>query len=238
MVVLLLLSTSAGGDDPGATATPPGRSRSTTTRVLKAGAKLLQGSGPAGKLDIHLVGFHPMKDDPDHQMVAHHFCRQVNDDFAQCALFDGAGSDANLNGPEYIISEKLFATLPAEERQYWHPHDYEILSGQLVAPGIPEAAEKKLMAGKMNSYGKTWHLWNTGTFGETADELPLGAPRLAWSFNHDAEAKPGLVEQRDETMGYDADAIRERRRDLATLANPQEGVDTPAAKFPKRAFRR
>jgi len=157
-----------------------------------------------------------MKDNPDHQMVAHHFCRQVNDDFAQCALFNGAGSDANLNGLECIISEKLFATLPAEERQYWHPHDYEILSG----------------------YGKTWHLWNTGTFGETADELPLGAPRLAWSFNHDAEAKPGLVEQRDETMGYDADAIRERRRDLATLANPQEGVDTLAGKFPKRASRR
>jgi hypothetical protein len=62
-----------------------------------------------------------MKDNPDHQMVAHHFCRQVNDDFAQCALFNGAGSDANLNGLECIISEKLFATLPAEERQYWHP---------------------------------------------------------------------------------------------------------------------
>ena len=58
----------------------------------------------------------------------------MNQDFAQCALFDGNGRDARLNGVEYIISEKLFETLPHEERQYWHPHNAEILSGQLVAP--------------------------------------------------------------------------------------------------------
>ena len=39
-------------------------------------------------------------------------------------------------------------------RKYWHPHNAEILSGQLVAPGIPEPVEKELMKGKMNSVRK------------------------------------------------------------------------------------
>jgi len=50
--------------------------------------------------------FHPMKQEPAHQMEAHHFCKQVNEDFAQCVLFDGNTSAANMTGVEYIISEK------------------------------------------------------------------------------------------------------------------------------------
>jgi hypothetical protein len=26
-------------------------------------------------------------------------------------------------------------------------------------PGLPDATEKEALAGKMNSYGKTWHVW-------------------------------------------------------------------------------
>lgn len=85
----------------------------------------------------------------------------MNGDFAQCILFDGNGPEARLTGIEYIISEKLFQNLPEEEQQYWHPHNFEILSGQLVAPAIPEIAEHELMLLKMNSYGKTWHVWDT-----------------------------------------------------------------------------
>jgi hypothetical protein len=182
---------------------------------------------------VYLVGFHPMKERPDHQMEAHHYCHQVNEDFAQCALFDGNGRTARLNGIEYIISEKLFATLPAAERAYWHPHNAEILSGQLVAPGIPAVAEKELMRGKMNSYGKTWHVWNTGAADLPADALPLGPPMLAWSFNRDGEARPGLVERRDERMGIDSADKRRQRADLAALARPQSGVDALRAAFPQ-----
>ena len=115
-----------------------------------------------------------MKESPHDQMEAHHYCQQINEDFAQCALFDGNTKDANLNGIEYIISEKLFNTLPEKEKKYWHPHNGEILSGQLVAPGIPEVAEKALMKEKMNSYGKTWHLWNTGYEGKPGDDVAFG----------------------------------------------------------------
>jgi hypothetical protein len=203
----------------------PGDEKTAKTKTLEVGAKLLQGNSPVAKMDIYLDGFHPMKDHPDHQMEAHHYCHQMNEDFAQCALFDGNGPKSNLNGIEYIISEKLFNTLPAAEKKYWHPHNGEILSGQLVAPGIPPAAEKALMKDKMNSYGKTWHVWNTGSPDLPADKLPLGEPMLAWSFSRDGEAKPGLVEGRDRRMGVDSKRKRGDRAELQNTAHPQSGVD-------------
>jgi hypothetical protein len=136
-----------------------------------------------------------------------------------------------MNGIEYIISEKLFDSLPAGEKKYWHPHNGEILSGQLVAPGIPKVAEKSLMKSKMNSYGKTWHFWNTGHEGQPPDKLPFGQPMLAWSFNRDGEAMPGLVEKRDEKMGFDSAQTRKDRADLQPMAKPQSGVDDLKGKF-------
>jgi hypothetical protein len=216
--------------------TPPGEEQSTKLRMLEAGANMLQQDAPPSQMNVYLVGFHPMKEQPEHQMEAHHFCRQVNQDFAQCALFDGNTSDANLNGIEYIISQTLFEQLPQQEREFWHPHNYEIQSGQLVGPGLPQVAEQELMESKMNSYGKTWHVWNTGYFGEgnAADELPLGEPRLAWSFNRDGEARPGLVERMEERVGVDVQATREAREDLVELAEPQEGVNALQGKFERQ----
>jgi hypothetical protein len=210
---------------------PPGADTSTQTTVLKAGAAILQTNNPLEPMHVYLNGFHAMKNDPAHQMVAHHFCSQVNEDFAQCVLFDGNTRNANLNGIEYIISAKLFNQLPAEEKPYWHPHNYEILSGQLVAPGLPDVAEKALMKGKINSYGKTWHVWNTGMQHRKGDALPFGDPRLAWSFNRDGEAQPGLVEGRDQAMGIDSAGKRRDRADLMPLARPQSGVDELNGKF-------
>lgn len=212
---------------------PPGEDKTVKTRALEAGAKALQRNSPLGPMDVYLVGFHPMKDHPQQQMEAHHYCHQVNQEFAQCTLFDGNGRDANLTGIEYVISEKLFDSLPEDERRYWHPHNGEILSGQLVAPGIPAVAEKALMKDKMNSYGKTWHLWNTGAMGQAGDKLPLGPPMLAWSFNRDGEAKAAMVEQRDRMMGVNSADKRRQRADLQSLAKPQSGVDDLKAAFPQ-----
>lgn len=226
-----LLAAALLGGHAAETASPPGSDASAKTRALALGAKAMQGNAPVGAMDIHLVGFHPLKAEPGHQMEAHHFCRQVNEDFAQCVLFDGDGVDANLNGIEYIVSEKLFASLPETERSYWHPHNAEILSGQLIAPGIPDVAEKALMKGKMNSYGKTWHVWNTGAFDREPDRLPLGEAMLAWSFNRDGEAKPELVEARDRRLGVSTGRTRERRAELRELARPQYGVDALKGAF-------
>jgi hypothetical protein len=215
------------------TAAPPGEPKTAKTRTLETGARVLQTKPPLNGFNIYLVGFHPMKAQPEMQLEAHHYCRQVNQDFAQCVLFDGNKANANMNGVEYIISEKLFASLPEEERKYWHPHNGEILSGQLVAPGIPKVAETSLMKAKMNSYGKTWHVWNTGHEGHPADALPLGDPLLAWSFSRDGEALPGLVEKRDRKMDVDTAATRRQRAELQALAKPQSGVDDLKGKFPR-----
>lgn len=221
----LLAAACTGAAPSGPTTSPPGAAESAKTDVLETGATLLQRDAPTDGLDIYLVGFHPMKDDPSEQTEAHHFCKQVNEDFAQCALYDGNTGDANLNGIEYIISERLFETLPEAERRYWHPHNGEILSGQLVAPGLPDAADHELMQSKMNSYGKTWHTWATGHGGAAGESLPLGEPKLAWSFNRDGEARPGLVEERDRRMGISTQERRRARQDLVPLARPQSGVD-------------
>jgi hypothetical protein len=211
--------------------TPPGQDKSATTRALEAGAVVMQGNAPLHGFDVYLDGFHSVKEHPEQQMEAHHFCRQVNEDMAQCALFDGTTVNANLDGIEYIISEKLFATLPAQERHYWHPHNGEILSGQLIAPGIPKAAEHALMKKKMNSYGKTWHVWNTNMNGKPGDRLPLGPAMLAWSFSRDGELQQQLVDARDTRTRISTAERRKDRADLRALARPQSGVDDLKGKY-------
>ncbi|MGE0668520.1 MAG: OBAP family protein [Sphingomonadales bacterium] len=222
-----LIAVAACGDSREPAGRPAGEDTTAKTDVLKAGAAAIQGEGPLEGFNVYLVGFHPMKGNPLHQMEAHHFCRQVNEDFAQCVLFDGNVNTANMTGIEYIISEKLFLTLPDGERQYWHPHNGEILSGQLVAPGLPRLAEEELMEGKMNSYGKTWHSWAT----DKGQPIPLGEPMLAWSFNRDGEAYPDLISKRDHALGIDTAEIRKSRQDLMPLAKPQHGVDALNGQF-------
>lgn len=210
---------------------PVGETKTAKVRTLEAGAKVLQSNAPVKGFNIYLVGFHPMKDHPEQQMEAHHYCHQMNQDFAQCVLFDSNTKAANMNGVEYIISEKIFETLPEQEKKYWHPHNGEILSGQLMAPGIPKIAEKSLMKAKMNSYGKTWHFWNTGHEDHASDKLPLGEPMLAWSFNRDGEDMPGLLEKRDKKMDQNTVKTRKDRADLQSMAQPQSGVDDLKGKF-------
>ncbi|HEX7038426.1 MAG TPA: OBAP family protein [Pseudomonadales bacterium] len=230
LAMAVLPAEPAAAQEAAPDAEPPGRPTSARTGALEAGATVLQRDAPADALNVYLVGFHPLKDEPAHQFEAHHFCNQVNEDFMQCVLFDGNTAEARLNGVEYIVSARLFEKLPEAERTHWHPHNGEILSAQLVAPGIPAFAEHELMKGKINSYGKTWHTWNTGS-GGSGDALPVGAPRLAWSFNRFGEADPALIEARDRALGVDTEERRRGREDLIPLAEPQHGVDALQGRF-------
>lgn len=207
------------GGNTGPRETAPGSPEAAKTRALESAANVIQSKGPVSKISMYLDGFHVSKDDPDLQMEAHHYCNQVNEDFAQCVLFDGNSADSRLMGIEYIISAKLYDTLPPGEKAYWHPHNFEVLSGQLQMPGVPEAAEKEALKGKINSYGKTWHTWMTGMHGRKNDDLPLGPARLQWSFNHDGEAAPEMVRARDQRMGLNtSDARKSRRTGESTLS--------------------
>jgi hypothetical protein len=217
---------------------PAGGGKHLQQAILEKGSDLLQDVTPVKEFDIYVVGFHCAKHDPQMQMEAHHYCKQVNGDLLQCLIFDGNSADANLIGIEYIISENLYETLPAAEKQYWHPHNFEIFSGQLVAPGLPDAAEKAMLKFLINSYGKTWHVWHTGRHdgaGEPGHALPFGEPVLMWSFNRDGEVDATLEQNRNEAMEIEPQKKRAERRDYLDLAHPQYGVDTLKAAFPHAA---
>jgi hypothetical protein len=193
----------------------------------------LQDLSPVRALDHYLNGFHVMKENTSLHMEAHHYCKNMNEEFTQCVLFDGNTAESNLIGIEYIISDRLFATLAAEERASWHPHNFEILSGQLVLPGVPAIAEKKTLQKKLNSYGKTWHVWDTGHVGHpAAHDLPVGKPLLAWSHNRDGEMPADALQARDQRMGIDSTQKRAERAEFNALAKPQVGVDDLASSFP------
>ncbi|WP_173915092.1 OBAP family protein [Streptomyces barkulensis] len=210
--------------------TPAGQDKGAWLAALEQGSNLLQSATPLKGFDVYVVGFHCAKGEPDFQMEAHHYCRVVNDDLLQCVLFDGNTGDANLIGIEYIVSERLFETLPEEERAYWHPHNFEVFSGQLAAPGLPRSAETALMKQLVNSYGKTWHTWHTSGHGHgdghgSGMDLPYGDPKLMWSFNREGECAEDLEQDRDRAMELDTGANRADRQSFLDLARPQWGVD-------------
>ena len=207
---LPLFVCACGGDNTPSPANAPGGEKSAQTRVLEAGADLLQGKAPLRQLDAYLDGFHFANGNMSAQMEAHHYCGHINEDVIQCALFDGNGDDAKLVGVEYIVSAKLFATLPREEKHLWHSHAHEVQSGQLVAPGIPEVAEHELMEKIANTYGKTWHTWHT----DERMALPLGVPMLMMGFTRDGQVDENRVRDRDRRLDVDSQRKRENRRDI------------------------
>jgi hypothetical protein len=197
-----------------------------------------QGKGqdlaPIDRIDTWLNALHVAKEGRGHMAEVNHYCDVVDDTLIQCALYDRTGPRAHLVGVEYVLSEAGFDSLPRDERPYWHPHNYEVLSGMLVAPGMPAGQEDALMRRLLNSYGKTWHTWPMGRPGDAAPALPVGDPQLGWSFNADNEAPLGLVSARDRRLGVDSRSLRELRAPLVRDANPQEGVNAMAAEFPTR----
>jgi hypothetical protein len=69
--------------------TAPGSNWTAKTTALESGASLMQAKAPVEKVAMYLNGFHVSKESPRMQREAHHYCNQVNEDFAQCVLFDG-----------------------------------------------------------------------------------------------------------------------------------------------------
>ena len=199
-----------GGSDTGSNVRAPGEPASVRTQALNAGAALLQNKPPIEAINAYLDGFHFYSGDLQSQMEAHHYCTIVNEDVTQCAIFDGNARDAKLTGVEYIVSAKLFATLPAAEKTLWHSHAYEVKSGTLIAPGIPAAAEHALMEKLVGTYGKTWHTWHT----DRGDALPVGVPQLMMGFTADGQLDAGLLEARDRRLGVDSIERRAQRDDI------------------------
>ncbi len=107
----------------------PGAPVSTRSHVLDTAADAIQSKPPLDAMSAYLNGFHFYADDMGRQVEANHFCTHLNEDFHQCVIYDANRSDAKLIGIEYIVSRKLFETLPEDEKKLWHSHDYEVGSG-------------------------------------------------------------------------------------------------------------
>jgi len=213
-VASAMILTGCGGGNTQSDVKSPGSKEKNKTEVLETGAKVLQNKPPIETINAYLDGFHFYNGHMKGQMEAHHYCSILNADIIQCVIYDGNVKDAKIMGVEYIISEKLFAGLPDAEKALWHSHVYEVKSGQLVAPGIPEAAEHALMEKLIHTYGKTWHTWHT----DLDKVLPLGVPQLMMGFTADDQADPAMVEARNQRFGIDGEKKRLSRADIAAPA--------------------
>lgn len=133
-------------------------------------------------------------------------------------LYDSPDSNARIVGIEYMVTPRLYETLPADERRLWHSHVYEVKSGMLVMPNriVPQAAwelaEKREMEKIITLYGKTYHLWQT----DRGDELPLGEPQLMTSYTGDGQLDSAKVEERDERFRTNYKEKREARRSISS----------------------
>lgn len=132
----------------------PGAPKSTESKMLGMGADILQGKSPISAINMYLNGFHFYADDMGRQIEAHHFCHHVNEEFFQCVIYDGNKTDSRLIGIEYIVSERIFKTLPEDEKPLWHSHRHETTSGELVMPGIPEMVEHTAIGTLVSTTGR------------------------------------------------------------------------------------
>jgi hypothetical protein len=220
--VLVLMA--CGGKNTKSNVQAPGEEKSSKTKTLETGAELLQQKNPLKSINAYLDGFHFYNGNQQAQMEAHHYVSQLNEDVHQAIIYDGNGEDAKLMGVEYIISARLFKTLDNEEKKLWHSHHYEVKSGELIAPGIPDIAEHELMEKLVSTYGKTIHTWHT----DQQRNLPVGSPMIMMGFTNDGQLQPELLQQRDKRFGISTQGKKKNREDI-----PMPRVDAAANAWEK-----
>lgn len=203
-----------GGKNTKSNVQSPGENKTTKTKILNSSANLIQDKTPLKKFNSYLNGFHFYNGNINAQMEAHHYVNQLNEDLYQAVIFDGNGTDAKLMGVEYIVTEKVFKTLSNEEKKLWHSHVYEVKSGELIAPGIPNKAEYELMEKIISTYGKTIHTWHT----DQQKVLPVGSPMVMMAFTKDGQLMPNLIKARDKRLNV---STLDKRKQRQTIKKPK-----------------
>jgi hypothetical protein len=197
------------------------------TNILQIPAGVRQETTPVQQLDLYLTGFHVDPSRPAVQGAAYYYCQQLTAEFAQCPIYSANSRDARLIGVEYIISPRLFHSFPAEEQRLWHSHTYEVRAGLLIAPGLPQEAEHKLMQHLASTYGKTWYLWQGDEeslpVGHTP-HTPMGHASVMQSPTKEGQLKPALVEERDRRFNVAVNELRQQRADI-TAADARSQKD-------------
>jgi hypothetical protein len=171
-----------------------------------------------------LCGFHVAKKNPEFQVITMHYCGMRGEgehEMMQCLLYDSATPGAKLLGVEYMVPDKLFRSLPDEEKKYWHPHTYEVLAGGLIAPSMKPEDEQTFMKALLTTWGKTWHTWP-----DPQTAIPLGEPLLMWAVTGDGQIDQEVIAARDKQFHVNAAWIREQR--CQTI-----GLDVPKVSLPR-----
>lgn len=228
VAICLSMMLGCGGNNTESNVDAPGADKSTKSKVLDAGADLIQSAPPLKKINAYLDGFHFYNGNIGAQMEAHHYVSQLNEDVYQAVIYDGNGEDAKLMGVEYIITERLFKTLDDEEKKLWHSHHHEVKSGTLIAPGLPDIAEYELMEKLVSTYGKTIHTWHT----DQEFQLPIGSPMIMMGFTKDGQLDPKLLEERDRRFNVSSAEKKKQRADI-----PMPDVDPLANAWEKGELR-
>ena len=190
----------------------PGSPKSMRSDVLDTAADALQVKRPLDVMSEYLNGFHFYADDMGRQVEANHFCTHLTEDFHQCVIYEANQKNARLIGIEYIVSERIFRTLPEEEKKLWHSHHYEVKSGMLVAPGVPDVGEHAFMTDLVTTYGKTWHTWQV----DRDHDFPFGIPQLMMGFTQDGQVRQSLLEDRDRRFDISTQGEKKNRADIPT----------------------
>jgi hypothetical protein len=174
---------------------------------------------PIGNHGLFFCGFHVAKGNPKFQVTTMHYCGMRDEgagEMHQCVLYDSVSPEAKLLGVEYIVSDKVFRSLPDEEKKYWHPHTYEVLGGGLLAPVMSDEAEMDFMTYLLTTWGKTWHTWPDPT-----TPLPLGEPLLMWSLTGDGQADMEMIGERDRRFGMSTAKAQADRAEAIGYEMPQ-----------------
>ncbi|KAF2087982.1 DUF1264-domain-containing protein [Saccharata proteae CBS 121410] len=196
-----------------------GEPLSTKSQILETGAAMTQDFRPVKNICAHLNAFHVYANDTSRFVEANHYCSHLNEDVRQCILYDSPEPNARLIGVEYMVTPKVYESLPGDERRYWHSHVFEVKSGMLVMPQpkfyVPEAAWETAETAEMEQvvqlYGKVFHLWQV----DRGDKVPLGEPQLMTSFTADNQFDfEKNVGERDARFGTDYRRKREARKGI------------------------
>ncbi|GFQ03189.1 hypothetical protein PHJA_002462700 [Phtheirospermum japonicum] len=206
---------------PGDGSVPPGKPMTVGQHILDKGAQMLQSLKPIKNMSQHVCTFAVYSHDMTRQIETHHYVTRVNQDFLQCAVYDSDDNTGRLIGVEYIVSDRIFDTLPPEEQMLWHSHGYEITSGLWVNPQVPEMIQRPELQDLARTYGKFWCTWQV----DRGDRVPLGAPALMVSPQgvNLGMVKPELIQKRDEKYEISSDELTRKRIDIAvpeTTVNP------------------
>ena len=198
---------------------PPAQAAVPADSMLAPAAQVRQPPGPIASFVVHLDGFQFRNGDLRSQQRVQHYCAHLRDEVVQCTLFDGTGPHARLSGVEYVISERLFAGLPDDEKPYWHSQVHQVKAGTLVAPGLPEPVEHALAGRLVRTYAKAWRLWP-----DAGSDVPRGVPQLMMGFTRDGQLDPVLLAERDRELGVASAEKRRQRQDIPATP-PAAGAD-------------